>query len=106
MRFDGTLGFPGGFIDPGESVLDCLNREMKEEICLDLAKFAVKKDDFVAMQVLDKKDEKFGQVYNKIHLYFFIKEVDEESFLKIEEDSRKAEHFGTEVQSYILCINV
>lgn len=33
MRFDGTLGFPGGFLDPGEACLeDGLNRELQEEV--------------------------------------------------------------------------
>lgn len=34
MRFDGTLGFPGGLIDPGEDVLTGLNRELTEELGL------------------------------------------------------------------------
>lgn len=32
LRFDGYLGFPGGLIDPGESVTQGLNRELVEEI--------------------------------------------------------------------------
>jgi len=34
MRFDGTLGFPGGYIDSDERRHDGLNRELKEEIGL------------------------------------------------------------------------
>ena len=35
LRHDGMLGFPGGFIDPQESIETGLNRELKEEINLD-----------------------------------------------------------------------
>ena len=31
MRFDGTLGFPGGVIDEGESPEKCVTREFLEE---------------------------------------------------------------------------
>ena len=38
VRFDGLLGFPGGLVDPGESVEFGLNRELEEEIALDTDK--------------------------------------------------------------------
>ena len=31
MRFDGTLGFAGGMVDPGETPEDAVNRELSEE---------------------------------------------------------------------------
>ena len=34
MRFDGVLGFPGGMMDKGEDPVLALNREMAEEIGL------------------------------------------------------------------------
>lgn len=51
MRFDGTLGFPGGLIDVGEDVLDGLNREMAEEICFDQIGCPVTWDDYYKTQV-------------------------------------------------------
>ena len=36
MRFDGLIGFPGGLVDPGEDVVQGLNRELKEEMNLDM----------------------------------------------------------------------
>lgn len=32
MRWDGWIGFPGGNVDPGESLYEALGREMVEEI--------------------------------------------------------------------------
>lgn len=31
MRFDGTLGFGGGIVDPGETPEEAVNRELSEE---------------------------------------------------------------------------
>ena len=36
MRFDGKLGFPGGLVEPGEDIVAGLNRELVEEINLDI----------------------------------------------------------------------
>ena len=35
LRFDGTLGFPGGLIEKGELPVIGLNRELTEEIGLE-----------------------------------------------------------------------
>jgi len=35
MRFDGTLGFPGGFLEKEEQPVNGLNRELSEEIGLE-----------------------------------------------------------------------
>ena len=32
MRFDGTLGFPGGVVDEGESPEEAVSRELSEEL--------------------------------------------------------------------------
>ena len=40
MRFDGTLGFPGGLVEKGEDPVIGLNREMEEEIGLEVASVA------------------------------------------------------------------
>ena len=36
MRFDGKLGFAGGLVDGKECPVNAVNREMQEEINLDL----------------------------------------------------------------------
>ena len=97
LRFDGKFGYPGGFIDPGESIVEGVNREMNEEMSIDLNEVSVTKEDFVFSVEQEQKDEKFGQKFAKLKLYFFVKEIDEPTFNKIENNSRNAEHFGTEV---------
>ena len=48
MRFDGKLGFAGGLIDPEDaSVVQGLNRELREELNLDTSRFEIKDKDFV-----------------------------------------------------------
>ncbi len=97
-RFDGMFGFPGGIMDPEESVVDGVNREMAEEINLDLTKVSVTEDDFVMAQVMSKPDSKHGQTYDRIKLFCFAKEVTEAQFVEIERRAMDAEHFGTEVR--------
>ena len=48
MRFDGKFGFAGGLIDPEDaSVVQGLNRELREELNLDTNRFEIKEGDFV-----------------------------------------------------------
>ena len=102
LRFDGKFGFPGGFVDPGETVLEAVNREMFEEMNIDPKLVTITKEDFLASSIHEKKDDKFGKNYDKIKGFTFAKQIDEITFNKIEESSRKAEHFGTEVSLSLL----
>ena len=34
LRFDGYLGFPGGTIEPNETVIDGVSREVQEEVAI------------------------------------------------------------------------
>ncbi|XP_008154875.3 U8 snoRNA-decapping enzyme [Eptesicus fuscus] len=47
MRFDGRLGFPGGFVNfPDSSLEDGLNRELSEELGQAVAAFRVERADY------------------------------------------------------------
>ena len=83
-------------IDPGETVIDAVNRELHEEMCVDQTQVFVTKADFLFATEHNKKDEKFQKTLYKLKLFFFVKEIDEITFNKIEESSRNAQHFGTE----------
>lgn len=52
LRDEGSFCFPGGVVDDGEAILDGLNRELFEEINLDLDKFAVEEKDFVCAHIM------------------------------------------------------
>jgi len=89
LRFDGLLGFPGGLIDPGESVEVGLNREVKEEMGLD---FGITAEDWISTYYSAK---------NKILNHFYCKEVEESKFLEIERSSIHAEEYGVEILGHI-----
>ena len=49
FRFDGYIGFPGGFIDPTDKTWeDGLNRELKEELNLN-EQFYINRSDLVLL---------------------------------------------------------
>ncbi|XP_035825269.1 U8 snoRNA-decapping enzyme-like [Aplysia californica] len=87
MRFDGVLGFPGGLVDEGETPVEAVNREMKEEICLDLDKYSFSEDHCISIQLNEKK----GLV-----LYFYQMEVSCEDFVAMEHNIINAPDFGVE----------
>ena len=88
MRFDGVIGFPGGLVDAGETPLNGVNREMKEEISLDLDKYAFKESDCISVQLNEKK----GLV-----LHFYLKEVSYDDIVIMERKVLSAEEYGIEV---------
>jgi U8 snoRNA-decapping enzyme len=90
LRFDGAIGFPGGLIDPGESVVVALNRECREEIELD-AKHILTEADFLCAMLCSRKTSR------PLELHSFAKEVTEDEFKEIERRAFHAEDFGQEV---------
>jgi len=94
LRFDGKFGYPGGMIDPGETIIQGVEREILEETNL---KVKLSSDDFIAAMIKDSNRIKDGKMYEKIKTYFFTKEIDEKSFLEFEENIRKAKDFGVEI---------
>lgn len=88
VRFDGYIGFPGGIIDEGEDAVFSLNRELKEEMHLDLTKFSVKP----CNHVISHFNEKIG-----LRLYFYALEVSMDELKKIETSALQAKDYGSEV---------
>lgn len=92
MRFDGRIGFPGGYIDkgPAEPIVDGLNRELQEEIALDLSRFAFQQSHYILSTVNHKR---------KLCLHFYAQEVSDENVVEIEAAQTKAPEWGFEVQN-------
>ncbi|KAJ8312862.1 hypothetical protein KUTeg_010235 [Tegillarca granosa] len=88
MRFDGVLGFPGGLVEDDETPLQGINRELEEEINLDLDKYSLCDDDHVVVFCNDQK---------KLILHFYAKEVSLEDFKSIEMAVLSAPDYGNEV---------
>lgn len=94
VRFDGYIGFPGGVIDEGEDAVFALNRELMEEMHLDLTKFSVKPTD----HVISHYNLKTG-----LKLYFYALEVSMDELKKIETRALNAKDYGSEVlESYLI----
>ena len=94
MRFDGKVGFPGGLVEPNEDIITGLNRELAEEINLDLEKHALTKADFLFCHFIPSQND-----VNKSHKIrmFFAKEVTKCEYEIIEKRSLDAKDFGFEV---------
>ncbi|ELU05085.1 hypothetical protein CAPTEDRAFT_51452, partial [Capitella teleta] len=88
-RFDGNMGFPGGLMDKGpqETPVEALNRELVEEINLDLSRFACQQEDILLTHVNHSK---------KLVTYFYAKEVNLVEFSEIEKAVLDSEEWGTE----------
>lgn len=86
-RFDGRIGFPGGMGKKGEDVLSMLNRELNEEINLDLERFAVTGNGHVISHKC---------ITSPICNHFFKLEVSMDDFELIERETFKAREYGNE----------
>lgn len=89
MRFDGYIGFPGGLVDPHEEdYVLALNREMHEEMNLNLTKHCVKKENHVVSHFSKSK---------KLCLHFYALEVTLNELQEIEKNCIVAKDYGNEV---------
>ncbi|XP_075434478.1 U8 snoRNA-decapping enzyme-like isoform X2 [Ascaphus truei] len=89
MRFDGRLGFPGGFVDPQDSTLeDGLNRELQEELGSTLSSVLVTQEDFRSAQVRDYPQ--------KAVTHFYAKQLTLDDIERIEAEAMNAKDHGLE----------
>ncbi|XP_014845578.1 PREDICTED: U8 snoRNA-decapping enzyme-like isoform X1 [Poecilia mexicana] len=95
MRFDGLLGFPGGFVNPLEETLEeGLTRELLEELGVAVP---VSKEDHVESCFSPPRSGTYSSS-SRLILHFYVKKMEEEQIQEIEKAaaSTAADH-GLEV---------
>ncbi|KAF2359834.1 NUDIX hydrolase domain [Trinorchestia longiramus] len=89
LRFDGTFGFPGGFVEDGEDMIEGLTRELKEELAYDPSIYRpITYNDYHNSRVVDDK---------QMVLHMFIVELSLEQFTALEKNAVTAREYGREV---------
>uniref|UniRef100_A0A2I2YVU1 U8 snoRNA-decapping enzyme n=1 Tax=Gorilla gorilla gorilla TaxID=9595 RepID=A0A2I2YVU1_GORGO len=89
MRFDGRLGFPGGFVDTQDrSLEDGLNRELREELGEAAAAFRVERTDYRSSHVGSGP---------RVVAHFYAKRLTLEELLAVEAGATRAKDHGLEV---------
>jgi ADP-ribose pyrophosphatase YjhB (NUDIX family) len=91
MRFDGRLGFPGGFVDPQDSSLeDGLNRELREEMGEAVSVFRVERADYRSSHAGARP---------RVVAHFYAKRLTLEQLEAVEAGAPQAKDHGLEVRS-------
>ncbi|GAB1597514.1 uncharacterized protein LOC115218301 [Argonauta hians] len=88
FRFDGSIGFPGGAVDPNETIVMALNRELQEEMAFNVDEYGIKASDHLVSHMSTEKE---------FFLHFFTKFVTEEDFNKIQTTAFSSKFYGTEI---------
>ncbi|XP_077696281.1 U8 snoRNA-decapping enzyme [Eretmochelys imbricata] len=90
MRFDGQLGFPGGFVDPRDSSLEAgLSRELREELGPGAAPLSLAEGDHLGAR--------FAETPQRLVAHFYAKRLSLEQLRALEEGATKAADHGLEV---------
>ncbi|XP_007935625.1 U8 snoRNA-decapping enzyme [Orycteropus afer afer] len=89
MRFDGRLGFPGGFVDAQDGSLeDGLNRELREELGEAAAAFRVERADYRSSHAGSGP---------RVVAHFYAKRLTPEQLAAVEAGAPRAKDHGLEV---------
>lgn len=90
MRFDGRLGFHGGFVDPRDTSLEeGLNRELHEELGPGVASLHVTENDYLSCHAFERP--------KRVVEHFYAKQLRLEELQAIEERAAEAKDHGLEV---------
>ncbi|XP_028922918.1 U8 snoRNA-decapping enzyme [Ornithorhynchus anatinus] len=90
MRFDGRLGFPGGFVDAQDGSLeDGLNRELLEELGDGAGSFSVTEENYLSSHA--------NEAPRRVVAHFYAKQLTLEELLAVEVGATRAKDHGLEV---------
>ena len=91
MRFDGRLGFPGGFVDPQDASLEeGLSRELHEELGPGAALLQVTENDYLNAYISERPQ--------RVVAHFYGKQLSLVELRTLEERAVQAKDHGLEVQ--------
>lgn len=99
FRFDGKLGFPGGFVDENESLEEAVNRELKEEMGGTSEPVLITPDNYVVTHLYEQFISEL-KVTKRLCLHFFSKKVTVKQFLELETRCENQPNLGFEVKFY------
>ncbi|XP_058513081.1 U8 snoRNA-decapping enzyme-like [Ochotona princeps] len=89
MRFDGRLGFPGGFVDSQDSCLeDGLNRELRKRLGEAASAFRVERANYRSSD---------AAVAQQVVAHFYTKQLELEQLVAVEASAPRAREYGLEV---------
>ncbi|XP_020904194.1 U8 snoRNA-decapping enzyme [Exaiptasia diaphana] len=102
FRFDGRLGFPGGFVDENESLEEAVNRELKEEMGPTSEPVSITTDNYVITHLYEQFIAEM-KVTKRLCLHFFTKKVSVKQFLELETRCGSQPNLGFEVLGIVRC---
>ena len=90
LRHDGKIGFPGGYVDDGETLESALRRELLEELGPGAAsdRLAISETNYVVTHVHPDQ---------RLCLHFYLKKIDHDVFINIEKRVHEGALYGLEV---------
>ena len=97
VRFDGTLGFPGGMVDEGETPEVAVNREMCEELGCSPDSCIILETDHVMLQVSHK---------TQFCLHSYAKQISLTTLKQMERSTVVCSDYGSEVYALYVCVRV
>lgn len=90
LRWNGQLGFIGGFVDGNETLLEALHRETKEEVSFDSTHL-----EFKPLATYQNKE-------GWLNTHSFIAEVTIEELIQIQKNALESEHYLAEQTGTVL----
>lgn len=102
LRFDGRMGFPGGFVDDSEDLETAINREVVEELGETTNPVSITKENYAISHLYEEYVSELD-IAKKLCLHFFTKKVPLEQFFELETRRHGGPNLGYEVLGLVRC---